>query len=136
MKTNNDYFTDWESHVFGYGYGTGELPILTLLADFLHAHDRDYSYRQLEALYTPVVAWLLINTLCHADIIEYGTSPRFGWLTKKGERLREYVISKTIDELEELTCRDQNYIACHPDRCNCDGPLADCTTQNPFWISI
>lgn len=133
MKTNDDYFADWESSTFGYGYGTGELPILTVLSDFLHTHSHDYDYAVLEARYTPVVAWFLINILCRADIIEYGTSPRFGWLTEKGERLREYVISKSVEELVAQTSRDQDYTPCYPDHCNCNEQGINCKVQNPFW---
>jgi len=86
MKTEAEYFRDWESHVFGYGYGTGEAYVIPVLKTFLeHCNEgyykHSYQYDVLEKAVTAPVAWLLINTLCHADIIEYGTSPRYAWLT-------------------------------------------------------
>jgi hypothetical protein len=65
------------------------------------------------------VAWLLINHLCQLDIIEYGTSSRFGWLTAEGESLKAFVASKTADELAEIACNHDD--VCYPDACNC-GP--------------
>lgn len=139
MKTLDDYFTDWESHVFGYGYGTGERPILKALRTFfvsIKENGRSYDYTDLEEALGPTITWLLINTLCHADILEYGTSPRFGWLTTTGQRLRAFVLSKTLDDLEALTCRDEDYDVCYPDACNC-GPKGyeeGRVCQNPFWL--
>lgn len=140
MKTIEENFTDWEASAFGFGYGTGEEHILPALKSFFSAfgnHDdrNAYDYEALEAVVTPTVAWLIINVLGHADIIEYGTSPRYGWLTPHGERLKAFIDSKSAEELYELTCRDENYHHCSPDACNC-GPAGyqegvDC--PNPFW---
>ena len=131
MKSNNDYFADWESHVFGYGYGSGEPNVIPLLRRFLGLMpEGNYDYAKLEEI-GPEQAWLLINTLCHADIIEYGTSPRFGWLTEQGKSLRDFVLSKTPDELIEMTNKDQDYLMCYPDHCNCDNGKCN----NPFWKS-
>lgn len=132
MKTNDDYFHDWEASVFGFGYGTGEEYIIPILRRFVLAIPKcgeSYKHEALEAEFGPVIAWLLINALCHADVIEYGTSPRFGWLTPIGEKLREYMESKTDEELQDALDRDNDYIACYPDWCNCDGPMC----RNPFW---
>ena len=138
-KSQNDYFCDWESHVFGYGYGTGEEHVLRALKTFFANttidHDSDgprgYSYETLEAALTPPVTWLLINTFCHADIIEYGTSPRYAWLTEQGERLKTFVDSKTIEELENICGPAPDYYTCSPHHCNCDDGPCD----NPFWVS-
>jgi hypothetical protein len=133
MKTIDDHFSDWESHVFGYGYGTGEEPVLRALIQFFGACDGfKYDYIELEAALTAPVAWLLINALCHADIIEYGTSPRFGWMTNDhGRALARFVRTHSFDEMVRLTNRDEEYIECYPDHCNCDdGPC-----ENPFWRS-
>jgi len=135
-KSADEYFRDWEASTFGYGYGTGEPHTLLALKLFLAAIGRDdadhgYDYRQLEKAVSPTVAWLLINILAQfrVDIIEYGTSPRFGWLTKNGERLRGFVRGKSVDELIDICCaHDENYIHCDPDHCNCDEPC-----HNPFW---
>ena len=136
-KTLDDYFSDWEGHVFGFGYGTGEEHIIPSLFKLFHNlnDDRTYNYKELEQMFTPLSAWLLINVLCRADIFEYGTSPRFGWLTNKGERLRDFIKSKNIDQLYDLTNRDNEYIPCYPNACNCGehGYEEGRICQNPFW---
>ena len=94
---------------------------------------RAYDYEELEKSLTPPVAWLLINVLAHDDKIEYGTSPRYGWLTKTGEALAEFVKMRTVEQLYELTvkCDGDGYIHCYPQHCNCDNE--DCRRSNPFW---
>jgi hypothetical protein len=137
-KTLEQHFADWESSAFGYGYGTGEPYTLAALKGFFSAlgkgPDRPnvYHYTDLEKALTPTVAWLMINTLCHEDIIEYGTSPRGGWLTfDQGVALKAFVDTKTVDELIEICCSsDENTVHCYPDHCNCD---EDAPCQNPFW---
>lgn len=136
MKTTDDYFTDWESHYFGYGYGTGEPHVFDSLKRFFHAirDDGGYNYRDLEAACTPAVAWLLISTLCRAQVLDYGTSPRGGWLTSNGKALCEYVRTHSVTQLIEVTDRDENYHECFPDYCNCVGRKDDgCCNLNPFW---
>lgn len=140
-KTLDDYFIDWESHVFGYGYGTGEPVIIPLLVQFLDLcrtnNDRGYDYEVLEAHLGAPAAWLLINALCHANILEYGTSPRFGWLTARGTRLRDYAVAKGADGLMDvLNERTQDTTICMPDACNCgpNGYQAGVVCQNPFWL--
>lgn len=138
IKTIEDHFTDWESHVFGFGYGTGEAHILPVVRQFFETLEdgRSYDHNKLEAAMGPQVAWLLINALCHADVIEYGTSPRFGWITHNyGEALRSFILSKSTDELYELTSRDSSYTVCYPDACNCgpNGYEEGRKCGNPFW---
>ena len=142
-KTIEQNFIDWESSAFGFGYGTGEEHTLAALKGFMAAVGRDdaahgYDYKKLEAALGPAVAWLLINRLCHYDInvIEYGTSPRFGWLTKEGEALKAFVDSKSVDELVKLCCdHDEDYIVCYPDACNCgpNGYEKGRICENTFW---
>ena len=93
-------FKEWESTVFGYGYGTGEPYVLQALSDFLMncPVEGTYDYREIENTIGAQVCWLLINVLGHADIIEYGTSPRFGWLTKKGVELRSFLAECGIEK--------------------------------------
>jgi hypothetical protein len=136
MKTLEQHFIDWESNTFGFGYGTGEVPVLRALKQFLALCCRGtlshaYEHAELSVALTPTVAWLLINTLCRADVVEYGTSPRYGWLTKKGEALARFVAERTAERLAELTFRNENYIHCAPEYCNCDD--GDCRPNNPFW---
>jgi len=141
MKSTEHQFRDWEGHVFGYGYGSGEEHTLAVLKRFLELcnegdHGHSYSYERLEGDLTPAVAWLLINTLCHADIIEYGTSPRYAWLTKKGERLKDFVSKHTVDQLYEISANhDEDDVICYPDACNCgkSGYEEGRVCPNQFW---
>lgn len=135
-KTVEQHFRDWESSVFGYGYGTGEDHTVPALKQFFTSIGREefpngYDCSVLEATLGPVVAWLLINILCKDDIIEYGTSPRYGWLTPHGVRLRQFIDSKTAEQLIEIVSDfDENYSPCYEDHCNC-GRCAE--FPNPFW---
>lgn len=140
-KTIEESFIDWESTAFGFGYGTGEPHVLGALKNFFAAFGVDdrpasYDYQKLEAAVTPTVAWLLINRMCRIDIIEYGTSPRFGWLTKEGEALKAFVDSKSAEYLAELVCNtSEDTNVCYPDTCNCgpNGYEEGRICQNPFW---
>lgn len=132
MKTTEQYFVDWFSHVFGYCYGSGEQHIVPALRLFFGAvpSDGNYNYNLLEEACGPTVAWLLINALCPGDVecIEYGSSPRFAWLTDAGKLLREFMISKSDDELLTVLDVDESHVYCGIDYCNC---LPRC--QNPFF---
>ena len=132
MKALEDHFYDWESEVFGYGYGTGEPHIIPFIKVFLSAHDANgiYNYRRLESALTPSVAWLLINALCRADILECGTSPRNTWLTEQGKALKAFIDCYSDDQLLDLLSRNDNYVGCYPDYCNCDEAIC----HNPFWV--
>lgn len=137
MKTIEQHFIDWESDTFGFGYGTGEEHTLKALKQFLelcrkgqYAHA--YDHGELEKTLTPPVAWLLINALAHDDKIEYGTSPRYGWLTKTGEALAEFVKDRTVDQLYDLACDGAYEGHCYPNHCNCPNG-EDCRPHNPFW---
>jgi hypothetical protein len=139
-KSIEDNFRDWEGHVFGFGYGSGEPHVLPALRAFLSLCDGEnstYNHHQLEAELTPVVSWLLINALCrHGRAIEYGTSPRCGWLTDSGKRLRSFVLSKTDEELIEIvTDAPDYYFPCYPDTCNCgpNGYEEGRICENQFW---
>lgn len=129
MKVNNKHFIDWESETFGYGYGTGEVYTLKALKDFYDCLiNGSYDYRQLEKKLGKTVAWLMINILCKADIIDYGTSPRFGWLSTKGELLKDFIEHKSVNELYKITDVDENYIYCYSTHCNCLEPC-----NNPLF---
>lgn len=138
-KTIDQSFADWEGHAFGFGYGTGEPHIFAALKTFLHNTYGDqgasYEYEALEKELTPTVAWLMINALCRVDIIEYGSSPRYGWLTEQGLLLRSYCGNKPVDDLYELIQVPEDYVHCYPDVCNC-GPAGyqeGVKCPNPFW---
>lgn len=142
-KSIEENFADWESTVFGFGYGSGERHILAALKEFMAAIGRDdlptaYDYEVLEKAVTPTVAWLLINALCKysVGVIEYGSSPRYGWLTKRGIALKAFIDSKSLDDLVKLsTERTEDSTVCYPDACNCGphGYVKDRKCPNPFW---
>lgn len=126
MKTLDEYFYDWENHVFGYGYGSGEEHIFSGLKKIMASipESGQYDYQKLEESIDPLSAWLFINVLCKHDIFDYGTSPRYGWLTNSGKILKKYLAETT-----EFKFSDQDYHHCYPNLCNChDGPC-----ENPFW---
>jgi hypothetical protein len=135
-KSLQCYFIDWEAYVFGYGYGTGEHHVIPLLKRFFNCLEsgedcKPYKYDELQEKLGHEQTWLLINVFCHADIIEYGTSPRFGWLTEKGKRLYKFIAEHSADDLINIVqSRDQEYYPCHPDYCNCH---KDTPCVNPFW---
>ena len=143
QKSIEDSFRDWESDTFGFGYGSGEEHIIPALRRFLELCSKDpyshcYDHKELEQELTPAVAWLLINILFgyKVDMIEYGTSPRFAWLTKKGERLKEFMLSRSNEELIELaTSRAEDDNSCSRDACNCGprGYVEGRKCPNPFW---
>ena len=142
-KTIDENFRDWESNAFGFGYGTGEEHTLAAIKKFFElcnegSYGQSYDYQKLEAALTPTVAWLLISTFGHLDIIEYGCSPRYAWLTKKGVALKEYLATKTAEELYEIcTGHDESYTHCSPKYCNCGerGYEEGRICVNPFWKS-
>lgn len=141
-KTPEENFIDWEGHVFGFGYGTGEPHVIPALKRFfeLCREDGGYDYKALEDGLTPVVAWLFINVLAgrNVDVLEYGTSPRYAWLTEQGKKLQMFLRSRTADDLIELvTGYDENYTHCYPDACNCgpEGYEKGRGCHNPFWKS-
>ena len=137
-KTIEQNFADWECDVFGFGYGSGEQHTTAALKTFFSAVPLEgcYDYKSLEEALTPTVAWLLINTLCHQDVIEYGTSPRFGWLTQEGKSLKTFVDSKTLEELLAICSFNDEDASnvCYPNACNCGpGYVEGAVCQNPFW---
>ena len=130
MKSLSSYFADWESLVFGFGYGTGERPVLTALAGFMSVLiDNRYEYKDVEVKIGEVPAWLLINALCSAGVVEYGSSPRYGWLTPQGVNLKEFILSVSIDDLVKFATSHSDY--CTPHYCNCENERCD----NPFWVN-
>lgn len=143
QKTLDENFIDWEADAFGFGYGSGEPHIIPAVKTFFslcnalcnQSPNGAYDYTEIEAALTPTVAWLLINVMGHQDVIEYGTSPRYGWLTPQGQALKAFVDGKTADELLALTQHDESYIGCSRDACNCgpNGYQEGVKCNNPFW---
>ena len=151
MKTIEDYFRDWEGHVFGFGYGTGEPYVLFAVKEFLSLCNRSenglYDYRVISETLGETVTWLLINQLCRDGLIDYGSSPRFGWLTPQGLALKEFMSTRTYEELAELTSvfsgdippgGTEPYYPCYPNHCNCVPPGGHETEKckNPFWVPL
>lgn len=106
MMTNLD-FKGWEQEAFGYGYGTGEEPVLTAVRDFFawveeEGDVKKYDYEVMENKLGKTVAWLLINVMCKTGIIEYGTSPRYGWLTAKGRELMDFFGENPLEEMYDI----------------------------------
>lgn len=137
-KTQEIFFCDWEAYVFGFGYGSGEPHVIPEVRRFFMTCKPDgaYNYQDMETQLSPPVAWMMINALCHAGVIEYGTSPRFGWLTKEGKKLREFVCAREPEELLDLLGRnDEAYAGCSPRYCNCgpDGYEEGRICENPFF---
>lgn len=129
-------FRDWEQSTFGFGYGSGEPHIIPTLRRFFELCPHQYDYQVIEAALTPTVTWLLINVLGHAGMIDYGTSPRFAWLTKKGHALREFMLARTDEQLVEIACtHSEDDPGCSPTACNCgpNGYQEGVTCDNPFW---
>lgn len=135
MKTIEQHFADWESNAFGYGYGSGEEHVLGVLKSFLAALPAtgSYDYEVLESAVSAPVAWLLINALAHDDHIEYGGSPRYGWLTPSGKALAEFISGRTLEQVVGATDQGDDYVHCYPEHCNCDDGEGDCRPLNPFW---
>ena len=89
--------------IFGYNYGSGEKYIIPELRKLINLcpNNGTYDYREFESCFGGLAAWLFINILCGKDVIEYGTSPRFGWLTDKGRELKTTINAMTDDEIVE-----------------------------------
>jgi hypothetical protein len=130
------HFVDWEAQVFGFGYGSGESYVLRPLKQFFALCKQGtlsprYSYEELEERIGCSATWLLINALCHADVIEYGISPRYAWLTGKGILLKEFVDSYTVEELCGMVAVDKGYVYCFSGHCNCEPEGPNC--NNPLF---
>lgn len=137
-KTLDQHFQSWEGHAFGFGYGSGEPHIIPALKHLLALCPETgaYDYQVLESALGGPVAWLLLNRLHQLDVFEYGTSPRYAWLTQRGLYLKRFMDTKTADDLVELVaCRSENDVICYPNACNCgpDGYDAKRICPNPFW---
>jgi len=139
-KVTEKHFRDWYQDVLGYGYGTGEEYTLPALRGFFEIlkDGRSYEYKDIEKKLGGLGAWLLIGVLCGCDIIEYGCSPRYGWITPKGEKVRDFVLSKSELELFDIAMLSTNDVMeCYPNACNCgehgyeEGKICD----NPLWTT-
>lgn len=93
----------------GYGYGTGEYVIVPLIKKFLtlcKANDYKYDHSEIEKKLGQAITWFLINGLCKLDVIEYGTSPRFAWISGDKEDLVHAIVKSSDDELYKIATMD------------------------------
>lgn len=118
MKSNIK-FKQWESRVFGYGYGSGEEPVLKAIKVFFESLEPSdgignpmYDYELLEGLLGETVTWLLINAFAHNNVIEYGTSARHGWISNCALFVRDYIKDKSVDELYDILMSDEDFCEC------------------------
>lgn len=138
-KTLEHHFLDWIDEHLSYGYGSGEPHTIPALKSFLSlcnegTYGHQYDYNKLEEKLGGISTWLFINILCDARLIEYGTSPRFAWLTKEGQALRDFMLSHSDEELVLMVCNNEND-GCTRSYCNCspDGYIEKKLCHNPFW---
>ena len=137
-KSIEEHFVDWEAHVFGYGYGTGEEHIIPAVKRFFAAiTDKNlstYDYEELSKACGAPTAWLLITIFCKEGLIDYGVSSRIGWLTDSGKALKEFFDSHTDDELVDMAVDSDDHEYCTPSFCSClrSGENQE-RCQNPFW---
>jgi len=141
MMITDKNFADWHAHVFGYGYGSGEeywLPALhELLTRVVKTREASgvaaYGFREVEAQFGSLAGWLLINALCGSDIFEYGTSPRYGWLTSKGSLLADYMRSRTVEQIADIVDNFPSDNHCLRGYCNEVGKAINC---NPLFGQV
>lgn len=110
---NDIEFCRWEGDCFGFGYGTGESFVIEALCDAMKVIPLEgaYNHEDIQREVGGKVCWLLINALCKYpgdkrlakdSIIEYGTSPRFGFLSSFGRELKEFMEGKTAGQLVDI----------------------------------
>ncbi len=92
-------FIEFEHRVFGCANGPGKPHVLRALKGLCEAMSGGYDYQIVEQTITAPVAWLLINALRHADMIEQGTPIRF---TDRGVALAEFVRARSVENLVGL----------------------------------
>lgn len=141
-KGTKEYFIDWYHSELGYGYGTGDEYYCKALIDFFQLLRQanvdevfQYNYKKLENEMGGAAAWFIINIMCGSDLVEYGTSPRYGWLTPSGELMRDLLAEYNADSLYELVCTSHEYTTCMKDYCNhTDAGNKGCK-GNPFFYT-
>ena len=97
-------FYKWFDEHFGYCYGSGVPEIVNLLLLFFSVIPwrKPYKHTNIEVLLGVPAAWLLINLFCIDRVVEYGVSPRCGWLTEKGNSLRVFMCAQGKARLLEI----------------------------------
>lgn len=134
-KSLADYFVDWYGSALGFGYGTGDVYYCEALTKFFKNVDGEqgsYKFEDMEKKVGKDAFWFLISIFGNSDFIEYGTSPRYGWLTEKGKLARQFVNHIGEDLYDEVN-RDSDYIECYKDYCNHTDNNEKGCKLNPFW---
>jgi hypothetical protein len=88
-------------------YGEMDSFLGDYLKDFFSREIRDVGFSDDNSI-NNVTWWFCISWLVSIDCIEYGTSPRGGWLTEKGEALKKYVLENE-NPIEKLIEIDQQF---------------------------
>lgn len=130
-------FIDWFAEHISHGYGTGEQYTIPCLKLFLEncPEDGNYDFEVIQNVVGKAETWFLMSIFGKTDVINYGTSPRYGWLDDKGKLLKQYVDGKTVDALYGLVMTDGDYVHCGPTYCNCgpNGYEKDRKCPNPLF---
>ena len=76
-----------ESHLLF--YGELEVYLDTFLKRVFSHELSDYGFGRVPMAHNFATAyWLFVSWAVHADLLEYGTSPRGAWFTDKGKRFK------------------------------------------------
>lgn len=88
---------------FECGYGTGEQYTIPIMYKFMELlAERSYDFQVMSVAFGEVTTWVLIELLARCDLIDWGTSSRFGWITERGEQLRDMMRKFTQEEMYEI----------------------------------
>lgn len=74
-------------------YGEFEIYLDIFIKEVFKYEFRDIGFGNVKKDNTFLTAyWFLISWLNSKDLFDYGTSPRGGWLTEKGERFKKIIL--------------------------------------------
>ena len=103
MVIDEKGFIEIDDAVFGFGYGDeGDGAVWGAVKEYLSHKESDCNIictGLAGEKIGGVVVWLIVNAFIHHDLLDYGTSPRVPWLTEKGIALKEFIETKTVEEL-------------------------------------
>lgn len=103
-------FQSLYSEQLGWGNYGSEQALCVSLKDFLDSIPLDCGYDH-ELLATKVgaaFAWSLIYQFVALGWINYGTSPRYGWLEGDGVWLKAFVATRSADDLYAIAYGDES----------------------------
>lgn len=99
----HESYKDYVFSEFGYMAYDGKTAnlVLELLKELWDGqHPNHYFIRESENDYEWAFQAFMLEILASKDIIEYGTSPRGGWLTNKGKNLLQPLFGVINDKIE------------------------------------